>query len=95
MATKKVVAKSAPKASAAKPKLAATKKVVAKAKAAPAKKTAVKPKAKPAKKVATPKGTRYICEVCGLAVIVDTVCGCTEVCDLICCGKDMKVKKAR
>jgi hypothetical protein len=41
-----------------------------------------------------PKGSKYSCGVCGMAVTVDTACGCTEVHPLICCGKQMKVKKA-
>jgi hypothetical protein len=68
----------------------ATKKPAAKAKPV-AKKTAVK--TKPAAKSSMKKGTKYACSVCGLVVSVDTVCGCTEVCDLICCGKEMKAKK--
>ena len=39
----------------------------------------------------TVKGDRYICEVCGLAVIVDEVCGCGA-CQIICCGEPMKPK---
>lgn len=60
----------------------------------PAAKKAVKPAAKPEKKALVPKGSKYTCGVCGMAVTVDTACGCAEVCDLICCGKQMKVKKA-
>ncbi len=36
------------------------------------------------------KGSRYTCGVCGIAVVVDTVCGCVKTCDIICCGKQMK-----
>lgn len=36
------------------------------------------------------KGARYSCSVCGLAVTMDTDCGCVDSCDIICCGKDMK-----
>jgi len=60
-------------------------------KKAPAKKA-------PARKVAakgTKKGDSYVCGVCGLAVTVDTACGCAEVCDIICCGKPMKAKAAK
>ena len=45
---------------------------------APAKKAAVKGKTK--------AGDVYACEVCGLAVTVDEVCGCVEACDIICCS---------
>ncbi|UCH51366.1 MAG: hypothetical protein JSV54_00930 [Chloroflexota bacterium] len=47
---------------------------------------------KPSAKKKAAKGDSYVCEVCGLAVIVDTVCGCID-CDVLCCGKPMKVKK--
>jgi len=73
----------------------ATKKPAAKAKPV-AKKFAVKTKPaakKPAAKSSMKKGTKYACSVCGMIVSVDTVCGCAGVCDLICCGKEMKVKK--
>jgi hypothetical protein len=51
---------------------------------------------KPSKKTQKKKtkgmevGSGYACSVCGLAVSVDRVCGCAEVCDLMCCGKPMK-----
>ncbi len=74
----------------------ATKKTAAKTRTAtktnktPAKKTAPKS----VKKTKTvKKGAKYACEVCGLAVSVDNVCGCVESCDLICCGRQMKSKK--
>jgi len=41
------------------------------------------------------KGDVYKCGVCGLAVRVDEVCGCVDMCDILCCEKQMKpVKKA-
>jgi len=55
----------------------------------------------PAKTAKTPtkqkvtKGDSYACEVCGLAVTVDEVCGCIETSHIICCSKPMKAKKAR
>lgn len=64
----------------------AEKKVV-KAKKATARKTTTKK--------AVAKGDSYVCGVCGLAVTVDEVCGCVDVCDIICCGKPMKPKKAK
>ncbi len=70
----------------------AAKKPAPKAKAAA--KPAAKATAKPAKKAVVPKGSKYTCGVCGMAVTVDTACGCTEVHPLVCCGKQMKVKKA-
>lgn len=39
------------------------------------------------------KGDVYQCGVCGLAVTVDEVCGCVDVCDIICCERQMKPKK--
>lgn len=48
-----------------------------------------------AKKKSVKKGDVYKCGVCGLAVRVDEVCGCVDMCDIICCEKQMKpVKKA-
>lgn len=41
------------------------------------------------------KGSSYNCEVCGLVVIVDELCGCVETCDIICCGEPMKPRKAK
>ncbi len=48
----------------------------------------------PAKKKVA-KGESYVCGVCGLAVTIDEVCGCVDVCDIICCGKLMKEKKVK
>lgn len=39
------------------------------------------------------KGEAYQCNVCGLVVTVDEVCGCVDTCDIICCEKPMKPKK--
>jgi len=50
-------------------------------------------KATPRKKVS--KGESYSCDVCGLVVTVDEVCGCIEACDIVCCGKPMKEKTAK
>jgi hypothetical protein len=41
------------------------------------------------------KGASYTCEVCGLVMSVDEVCGCVDVCDIICCGKPMKERKIK
>jgi len=43
----------------------------------------------------TKVGDRYECGVCGLAVTVDEVCGCEDVCDIICCSGPMKKKRSR
>lgn len=95
MATKsKPAAKAAAKPAAKKP---AAKKPAPRAKAAakPAAKAAAKPAAKKVvKKAAVAKGSKYTCGVCGMAVTVDTACGCASAHELICCGKQMKVKKA-
>ncbi len=40
-------------------------------------------------------GDVYSCQVCGLAVTVDEICGCVEACDIICCQKPMKKKRAK
>jgi hypothetical protein len=45
------------------------------------------------KKTARKKtGPRYTCQACGLVVSVDEACGCTDICDIICCGEQMKKK---
>jgi hypothetical protein len=41
------------------------------------------------------KGASLTCEVCGLVMSVDEVCGCVDVCDIICCGKPMKERKIK
>lgn len=57
------------------------------------KKKATTKKAQAKKKIT--KGDSYVCQVCGLVVSVDTVCGCVDICDIICCGKPMKEKKTK
>ena len=65
------------------------------AKKAAVKTAAKKPLAKrTAKKTAGVKeGSRYSCGVCGLAVTVDTACGCAETAHLVCCERPMRMKK--
>ena len=46
-----------------------------------------------AKKAGIKKGSKYVCTECGVVLVVDEVCGCVEACDLICCGKHLKIKK--
>jgi hypothetical protein len=71
------------------PKKAAVK---AAAKSSAKKPVAKKPVAKkPAAKTINKKGTKYTCEICGMVVSVDTVCDCSEVCDLVCCDEPMIV----
>jgi predicted RNA-binding protein with PUA domain len=41
------------------------------------------------------KDDSYVCEACGLVVSVDEVCGCVDVCDIICCGQPMKRKEGK
>ena len=43
----------------------------------------------------TKVGDSYACEVCGLAVTVDDVCGCVDACDIICCDTPMKRKRSK
>jgi len=57
------------------------------------KKVATAPKTAAKKKVT--KGDTYACGVCGLAVTVDEVCDCVDVCDIICCDEPMKEKKVK
>jgi acyl transferase domain-containing protein len=39
------------------------------------------------------RGSKYACGVCGLAVTVDTACGCAETAHLVCCEKPMRAKR--
>lgn len=43
----------------------------------------------------TSEGDNYVCGVCGLSVIVDDVCGCGEVHEIVCCEKPMKKRTTR
>jgi hypothetical protein len=43
----------------------------------------------------TSKGDNYVCSVCGLSVIVDEVCGCEEVHEIICCEKPMRKRTTK
>lgn len=54
---------------------------------------AVKKATKKAAKKGVKKGDAYQCNVCGLVVTVDEVCGCVDYCDIVCCEKPMKAKK--
>lgn len=62
-------------------------------------KRATKKTAKAAKKKRTTakakKGDAYECSVCGYRLVVDEVCGSSEEQVLICCGKQMKRKRAK
>ena len=69
---------------------------MAEKKAAARGKTTVKKasvKSTPARKTTTKKmakGQSYSCDVCGLVVTVDEVCGCVDVCDIVCCDEPMQ-----
>ena len=41
------------------------------------------------------KGDSYICEVCGLSVMVDEESGLANDYDIFCCGQPMKEKKIK
>ncbi len=45
------------------------------------------------KKVSIMEGGKYACRICGLAVTVDTACGCAEAVHLVCCDVPMEPKK--
>ncbi len=70
----------------AKPKKATKASVLSRTKKA-VKKTA------PKKQKELKAGARYVCDSCGLSMTVDNPCGCTDFCDIICCGEQMKQKK--
>ncbi len=62
--------------------------------AAPAKKTAVAEK-KSTSRQGIRKGDALECEVCGFAVVVDEVCDCAEIHEILCCEQPMKPRAAR
>ena len=57
------------------------------------KKAALQQKVKVTKQIA--KEESYVCEVCGLAIVVDEACDCVDTCDIICCDQPMKKKKTK
>lgn len=36
------------------------------------------------------KGMKYVCDSCGIILSIEKTCDCS-LCDIICCGQDMKV----
>ena len=40
-------------------------------------------------------GDRYVCTNCGMTLIVDESCGCTELHEFICCDKPMALRKKK
>ncbi len=50
---------------------------------------------KKAEKKEIGKGDSYVCDVCGLSVVIDEVCGCVETHEILCCDQPMKQKKSR
>jgi hypothetical protein len=62
--------------------------------AAPAKKTATAEK-KSVSRQGVRKGDSLECEVCGFAVVVDEVCDCVEVHEILCCDQPMKPKAVK
>jgi ribosome biogenesis protein Tsr3 len=61
-------------------------------KASTAKKSSAAKKPRATRK--TSKGDNYICEVCGLSVVVDE-CGWEEVHEIICCEQPMRRRATR
>jgi hypothetical protein len=41
------------------------------------------------------KGDYYVCDVCGLSVVVDEVCGCIDTHEILCCEKPMRKRTTR
>ena len=57
------------------------------------KKTEAKKKSAAGKTKKAMKGDKYACDVCGLVVSVDTVCGCIDTCNILCCNEPMRHQK--
>jgi hypothetical protein len=54
-------------------------------------KMAKKAKAKSLKvKAKVKKGTKFVCDSCGVVVAVDKACEC-DPCDIACCGQNMRL----
>jgi len=47
-------------------------------------------KRKAATKGKMSKNDRYVCESCGLVVLVDEECGCVEAHEIVCCSEPMR-----
>lgn len=56
------------------------------------KKKTAKPKTGKKTKQVKP-GDKLTCSVCGLMITIDEACGCVDMCDIICCGKQMDLSK--
>jgi hypothetical protein len=56
-------------------------------------KTIAKKKPAAGKTTKAMKGDQYSCDICGLVVSVDSICGCVATCNILCCGKPMKHNK--
>lgn len=39
------------------------------------------------------KGMQYVCDSCGMILVVESPCSC-DCCDILCCGQDMKVLRS-
>jgi rubrerythrin len=59
----------------------------------PAKKASAAKKPKARKTIS--KGDYYVCDVCGLSVVVDEVCGCVETHEILCCERPMRKRATR
>jgi ribosomal 30S subunit maturation factor RimM len=59
----------------------------------PAKKASAAKKPRARRTIA--KGDYYVCDVCGLSVVVDEVCGCEEVHEILCCEQPMRKRATK
>jgi len=50
---------------------------------------------KPRARSRTTKGDSYVCDVCGLVVTVDEVCGCIDAHEILCCEKPMRKRTTK
>ncbi len=60
----------------------------------PVKKTSKKKAVKKAARKRAPvvKKPKLVCGVCGMELIIDKVCGCSQMHTLVCCGQPMSRK---
>lgn len=50
---------------------------------------------KPRARSTIAKGDFYVCDVCGLSVVVDEVCGCIDAHEILCCEKPMRKRTTK
>jgi hypothetical protein len=45
--------------------------------------------------LAKAKGEKYVCDTCGLVLLVEEPCECEDTCEIMCCKEPMKKVKPK